>query len=142
VCRKITKTKRKDRGFAPQPPGQPFLSFIRKLRPKLVHEIGPRKEQRKFLTKHLKDFGFGRTSLETLLDAELLNLCKHLRVQSEAGRAPVSLMQPLKLGPILQNSISAESFSDTFSSSNFGQSSPKKPEIKIYLSIIDNYLGF
>ena len=55
------------------------------------------REQRKFLSKNLKDFGFGKASLETLLDEEVLKLCQHLRNKSEDGLVPVSLIQPLKV---------------------------------------------
>jgi cytochrome P450 len=55
------------------------------------------REQRKFLSKNLKDFGFGKSSLETLLDEEVLKLCKHLNQESKNGSVQVSLMQPLKL---------------------------------------------
>jgi len=55
------------------------------------------REQRKFLSKNLKDFGFGKLSLETLLDEEVLNLCRHLKQESRNGSIQVSMMQPLKL---------------------------------------------
>jgi hypothetical protein len=47
------------------------------------------------------------------------------------------------LGPILQNSISDQKFSDQFSSPNFGQiSTQKKQQIKINLSIVDFKVAF
>ena len=55
------------------------------------------REQRRFLSKNLKDFGFGKSSLETLLDEEVLKLCKHLKQESGDGSVQVSMMQPLKL---------------------------------------------
>jgi len=55
------------------------------------------KEQRKFLAKNLKDFGFGKSSLETLLDEQIQKLCDHLQSVSKNGAIPVNMMQPLKL---------------------------------------------
>jgi hypothetical protein len=49
------------------------------------------------------------------------------------------------VGSILRKLISAEKFSDQFSSSDFGQSSTKNSRyyyIKKYLSIVGNNLGF
>jgi len=36
------------------------------------------KEQRKFLLKNLRDFGFGKVSMETILQDELAKLCLKL----------------------------------------------------------------
>jgi hypothetical protein len=46
------------------------------------------------------------------------------------SKSPLS-MEPMELaqGPILQNSISAENFSDKFASSNFGQRSSQKQSV-------------
>ena len=54
------------------------------------------RQQRRFLSKNLKDFGFGKSSLETLLDEEVLSLCRHMWKESGQGTLPVSLMLPLK----------------------------------------------
>jgi hypothetical protein len=45
-------------------------------------------------------------------------------------------------GSISQNSISAENFSDKFSSSNVGQNTALKQYTYINLSIVENNLGF
>ena len=55
------------------------------------------KEQRKFLSKNLKDFGFGKSSLENLLDEEVTNLCNYLKEESNNGAIAINMMQPLKL---------------------------------------------
>ena len=55
------------------------------------------KEQRKFLSKNLKEFGFGKSSIETLLDEEVLKFCQHLKRQSNGESVSISMLQPLKL---------------------------------------------
>ena len=37
------------------------------------------KEQRRFALKHLKDFGFGRSSMEDIIHVELLDLGEYLQ---------------------------------------------------------------
>ena len=54
------------------------------------------KEQRKFLSKHLKEFGFGKSSLECLIDEEILKLCIFLNNESKNGSKSINFMQPLK----------------------------------------------
>jgi hypothetical protein len=49
---------------------------------------------------------------------------------------------PVDQGPILRNTISAEDFSDEFSSSIFGPIPPQKQPLSIYQSFMDKNLGF
>jgi hypothetical protein len=41
------------------------------------------KEQRRFLLKNLKDFGFGRASMESLIQDEMTKLCSKLSQHPE-----------------------------------------------------------
>jgi len=69
-----------------------------KLTPGIVFSNGLYwREQRRFLSKNLKDFGFGKSSLETLIEEEILKLCKYLKNESKDGSIPIHVMQPLKL---------------------------------------------
>jgi hypothetical protein len=45
----------------------------------------------------LKEFGFGKSTLEALVEEEVLKLCKFLKTESKDGVISVSMMQPLKL---------------------------------------------
>jgi cytochrome P450 len=55
------------------------------------------KEQRRFVARNLKEFGFGKSTLEALVEEEVLKLCKFLKTESKDGVISVSMMQPLKL---------------------------------------------
>ncbi len=43
------------------------------------------KEQRRFLLKNLKDFGFGRASMESLIQDEMTKLCSKLASYPEVS---------------------------------------------------------
>lgn len=40
------------------------------------------KEQRRFLLRYLRDFGFGKSSMESLITEEMEKLCKKLSLES------------------------------------------------------------
>ena len=43
------------------------------------------RDQRRFLLKNLKDLGFGRSSMESLIQEEMIKLCSKLSTLPEVG---------------------------------------------------------
>ena len=43
------------------------------------------KEQRRFALRHLKDFGFGKSSLDEIINDEVKDLVEEMRANAEKG---------------------------------------------------------
>lgn len=50
------------------------------------------KEQRRFLLKNLKDFGFGRTSMESIIQEEVVKLCNKMSDVPQVSHFKIGIM--------------------------------------------------
>jgi methyl farnesoate epoxidase/farnesoate epoxidase len=64
--------------------------YIHGLHGNVVTEGKEWQEQRRFSFKTLKNFGFGKSSMESIMHEEVINFAEQLRKESENGRVDLA----------------------------------------------------
>ncbi len=89
-------------------------------------------EQRRFALRQLREFGFGKSSMEELFQEEIRKLCSLYRLKTDGGRAPIDLHLTVNVSIInsLWQVLTGETFQDL-----------EDPKLKKIAGLIDAMLS-